>query len=274
MDRIWTPIALIVILAVLARVFFRKETVFEFERGLLFRKGVLRRTLSPGQHWFLWIHSRIQKVDVRLRTIMVPSQEVLSSDHVTIKITLAAQYVVSEPDIAITKVEKFQDALYMLLQLALREMIGGLKIDDVVARRQEIGKSLFEKTAPKARELGLTLRLVDVKDIMFPGDLKKIFAQVVKAQKEGQAVLKRARGETAALRNLANAAKRIEGNPALAQLRVLQSLDAGTGHTIVLGLPADAWPLPIKGLGQATAPTSEKRDRLEESQPESTGSPQ
>jgi len=138
----------------------------------------------------------------------------------------------------------------MQLQLALRELVGGLKIDEVIARRQEIGKALFEQTETRVQDLGLTLKLVDVKDIMFPGDLKKIFAQVVKAQKEGQAILEKARGETAALRNLANAAKLLEGNPALMQLRVLQSLDAGTGNTMIWGLPSDSALLPIKKPGQ------------------------
>lgn len=266
MDKVLIIIGLIAVIAVIVRMFFRKETIYEFERGLLFRKGLLKRTLSPGQHWYLQMHSNVQKVDVRLRTIAVPSQEVLSSDNVTIKVTLAAQYVVSEPAIAITKVEKFQDAFYMLLQLSLREIVGGLKIDEVIAKRQDIGKNLFEKTEAKVKELGLTLKVVDVKDIMFPGDPKKIFAQVVKAQKEGQAILEKSRGETAALRNLANAAKMIEGNPALMQLRVLQSLDAGTGNTMVLGLPSDKMLLPLKKQDQSSGVNSKKTEKTEDSQ--------
>jgi len=266
MDKILAVVGLVIVVTVIVRVFFRKETVYEFERGLLFRKGLLNRTLSPGQHWFLRMQSNIQKVDIRLRTISVPSQEVLSSDNVTIKVTLAAQYLVSDPGIAITKVEKFQDAFYMLLQLSLRELVGGLKIDEVIAKRQEIGKSLFEKTEAKVKDLGLTLKVVDVKDIMFPGDLKKIFSQVVKAQKEGQASLEKARGESAALRNLANAAKMLEGNPTLMQLRVLQSVDAGTGNTMVLGLSSDVMPLPLKRQGQSSGATSEHREKTEESQ--------
>lgn len=246
MDRVLVVIGLIVAVTVIVRIFFRRETVFEFERGLLYRKGLLKKALPPGQHWILRMHSVIQKVDMRLRMVSVPGQEVLSSDNVTIKVTLAAQYSVIDPVVAITKVEKFQDALYMLLQLSLRELVGGLKIDEVIAKRQEIGKALFEKTGEKARSLGLTLNVVDVKDIMFPGELKKIFAQVVKAQKEGQAILEKTRGETAALRNLANAAKMLEGNPALMQLRLLQSVDAGTGNTMVLGLPSDVMALPVR----------------------------
>ena len=95
----------------------------------------------------------------------------------------------------------------------------------------------------KSAELGLKLKVADVKDIMFPGEMKKAFAQVVKAQKEGQAALERARGETAALRNLANAAKMIEDNPNLLQLRALQSLADSGGNTLVLGLPGNSVPL-------------------------------
>lgn len=253
MEQILVAVGLIAVVAVIIRVFVRRETVYEYESGLLFSKGLLRRTLPPGQRWFLKTHSMIQKVDMRLRTVSVPSQEVLSSDNVTIKVTLAAQYSVTDPVIALTKVEKFQDAFYMLLQLALRELVGGMQIDDVVSKRQELGKSIYEQAKVKARDLGLTLHLVDIKDIMFPGGLKKIFAQVVNAQKEGQASLERARGETAALRSLANAAKLLEGNPALMQLRFLQSVDAGTGNTVVLGLPSDVLPLPLKKQGQTTA---------------------
>ncbi len=77
MDKVLTAIGLVAVVTVIFRVFLRKETVYEFERGLLFRKGLLSHTLLPGQHWYLRMHSSIQKADIRLRTISVPSQEVL-----------------------------------------------------------------------------------------------------------------------------------------------------------------------------------------------------
>jgi hypothetical protein len=116
---------------------------------------------------------------------------------------------------------------------------------EVLARREEFGRTLLERTAGTAEELGLKLLGVNVKDVMFPGELKKIFAQVIQAQKEGQAALEKARGETAALRNLANAAKMIEGNPALLQLRLLQQLASSAGNTVVLGFPSTSTPFPL-----------------------------
>ena len=240
-------VSLIIAFAAVNLALLRRETVFEHEQGLLFRKGILKRTLPPGQYRY-WsrLHS-IAKIDIRLRTISVPGQEVLSSDNITVRVTLAAQYRVSDAVIALTKVESFTEAFYVILQVALREQIGASPIDEIVARRTDVGKEIFTKVEGQAREIGLALKSVDVKDIMFPGDLKRIFAQVLKAQKEGLAALEKARGETAALRNLANAAKMVKDNPALLQLRVLQTLEGGSGNTVVVGFPPEATPILRKG---------------------------
>ena len=136
--------------------------------------------------------------------------------------------------------------MHLELQLALRQIVGAVDIDSLLATRDEISKKLTEMTEAKARELGLHLISVGIKDIMFPGKLKEVFAQVVSARKEGLAALEKARGETAALRNLANAAKMIESNPGLMQLRMLQTLGGSSGNTLVLGLPAQTTALPLK----------------------------
>ena len=114
-----------------------------------------------------------------------------------------------------------------MLQLALREIVGGTKIDELLEARDGIGARLIELAAGPMGDLGLRLLGADIKDVMFPGELKKIFAQVAEARQEGMAALEKARGETAALRNLANAARMVESNPALLQLRTLQAV-AGT----------------------------------------------
>ena len=97
----------------------------------------------------------------------------------------------------------------------------------------------------------------DVKDIMLPGEMKKVFTQVVKAQKEGQAALERARGETAALRSLANAARMMDDNPNLLQLRALQGLEVSSGNTLMLGLPNGAVPVVKQNEKSPTPPSKE-----------------
>jgi regulator of protease activity HflC (stomatin/prohibitin superfamily) len=136
---------------------------------------------------------------------------------------VAANYEITDPAIAINKIQNAELALYTDLQIALREIIGNANIDDVLEKRNEFAKKLMELATSKAQTMG----------IMFPGELKQMFAQTVKARKEGLAALEKSRGETAALRNLLNAAKILEENPLLVQLRALQS----PGNTFVFGVP-------------------------------------
>lgn len=165
--------------------------------------------------------------------------------EIRVKVSLAANFEITDPNVAINKTRSFQEALYLELQLALREIIGASDIDTVLSGRDELSKRLMEVTEQKAADLGLKLILVNLKDVMFPGKLKDIFAQVVNAKKEGLAALEKARGETAALRKLGNAAKMIDGNPNLMQLRMMQAFGETSGNTLILGMPPQAMPVPI-----------------------------
>jgi regulator of protease activity HflC (stomatin/prohibitin superfamily) len=221
----------------------RHVTVYEYQRALKYKKGRYQETLGPGRYWILTWRSSIVAVDIRPEFITIPGQDVLSADGVTLKVSLAAQFQVSDPNVAVNKNANFRNSLYLLLQMALRQVVGQEKIDGLLDNRAGISAKLMELTVPKAEELGLKLTLADVKDIMFPGEMKKVFSQVVKAQKEGQAALEKARGETAALRNLANAARTIDDNPNLLSLRALQALADSSGSTLVFGIPNGTLPI-------------------------------
>ena len=173
-------------------------------------------------------------------------QDVLTSDGVSLRVSLAAEYEIVDPALAVNSVEDYRDALYLTVQLALRDLVGVTAVDDLLSKRAEIGRTLLERTRPEIEKFGIKVSSVEIKDIMFPGDLKRMMAQVVQARKEGQAALEKARGETAALRNLANAARLMEANPALMQLRLLQQLAGSSGNTVVLGLPGSTTPLPLR----------------------------
>ncbi len=223
----------------------RRVVVREYEAGLLYRNGRFIRQLGPGGRVVFPAWEEVAVVDLRKRIATIPGQEVLSIDNVGLKVSVAATYEVVDPVRAIHGVQSYEDALHVAIQLALRAAVGASKIEDVLAQRMDIGKRLAEAVATTVDALGLRLHLVEVKDVMFPGELKKIFAEVVRAQKEGQAALERARGETAALRSLANAARLVEESPALMNLRVLQSVGgaAASGGTVVLGVPQGLVPI-------------------------------
>lgn len=229
-------LVLIILWAVVSKTLrLRKVTILEYQRGLLYRRGRFGRVLGPGQYWISDSFSMIAPVDVRNQFLPVPGQEVISKDGVSLKTSLAAEYKVSDPAIAINQNYSYVVSLYGYLQGAMRELAGGTTMDELLTDRSKISKALFEAVLPKAKTIGLELISAEVKDLMLPGELKKVFTQVLQAQKEGLAALERARGETAALRNLANAAKLLEEHPGLLQLRVLQAVGASTGNTVVVG---------------------------------------
>jgi hypothetical protein len=112
-------------------------------------------------------------------------------------------------------------------------------VEALLTQRLDIGAQLTARVQPEAAKIGISVLALEVKDAMLPNDLKRAFSEVLKAKQEGQAALERARGEGASLRNLANAARVLEGNPALMNLRLMQSLSAAqnAGNTLVIGVP-------------------------------------
>jgi regulator of protease activity HflC (stomatin/prohibitin superfamily) len=249
----YATILLVVLVAAVALLAWRANvqsvTVYEFQRGLKYVRGRFRGVLEPGRYTVLRSTTTVRLVDVRPTIVAVAGQEVLSADGVALKVSLAARYRVADPALAVNGVENHVGALYTELQLALRAVISGGAIDDLLDRRVELGARVRELTAPRVLAFGIELQDAEVKDLTLPGELKKIFTQVVKARQEGLAALEKARGETAALRNLANAAQMIERNPHLMQLRLLQVLGQQSGNTVVLGIgqtPAPNGPIPIR----------------------------
>ncbi|MCE5200485.1 MAG: slipin family protein [Armatimonadota bacterium] len=222
---------------------YKKIRVREYEHGLKYVGGRFVAILPAGDHWINKRTTNIEKVDTRLCAVSIPGQEVLSSDGITLKVSLAADFEISDPDTAVNKIQNYMNSFYLAMQVVLREVVGSSTIEDLLAQRSELSQQIFDTAGSEVEKLGLKLVSANIKDIMFPGDLKKVFAQAVKARNEGLASLEKARGETAALRSLANAAKMIESNPALMQLRMMHSMGDSSGNTYVVGLPASVVPL-------------------------------
>jgi regulator of protease activity HflC (stomatin/prohibitin superfamily) len=248
------PVVLIALVLALAYVrLVATVTVYEYQRGLRFRRGRFDGVIEPGLYRYLPRYTRIERVDVRPTQVAVPGQEVLSADGVAVKASVAATYRITSPEKAILETGNYQTALYAELQLALRSAIAALPVEELLARRADLSATLKTAAAERLEALGIELQDAALRDITFPGELKKIFTQVVKARQEGLAALEKARGETAALRNLANAAQMVQRSPALIQLRLLQVLGQQGGNTVVLGLP-NATTIPLRDAGREPLP--------------------
>ena len=213
--------------------------------GLLYRHGLYVRRNNPGRH-VLWGRGwRTMLIDLRKITLAVPGQEVLTADNVGLKASLIVTCQVIEPATATHDTQNWQGDVYNAAQLALRAVAGGVTVEALLTQRLGLGPQLLARVQPEAARIGINVLAVEAKDLTFPADLKRAFAEVLKARQEGLAALERARGESAALRNLANAARMLDGNPALMNLRLLQSLVSAqnAGNTLVVGVPGGFAPL-------------------------------
>lgn len=231
---------MLAILAVIKLAHFRQAfLVPEGYAGLLYHKGRFVDVLRAGRHIRWGRFYTLDAQDVRKASLLVAGQDVLTADNVGLKLSLLVTYQMSDPVKAAHETQNWQGDTYNAAQLALRAVVNGIAVEALLNQRLEIGAQLLARVQPEAAKFGINVLAVEVKDVMFPADLKRAFADVLKAKQEGQAALERARGESAALRNLANAARVLEGNPALMNLRLMQSLSAAqtAGNTFVLGVP-------------------------------------
>lgn len=216
----------------------------EWERVLVYRDGRFAELLEPGRHRRArWRRSTV-RVRVRPGLLVVPAQEVLTADGLSVRISLTASCRTADPRRWHEGVEDPHAYVYDALQLALRDAVAQRELDTLLADRAGIGEQLRTAAAGTAEHVGVTIERVAVRDVMVPAELRRAAADVATARAQGLASLERARAEVASTRALANAAKLVTSTPGLLQLRTLQAVEAG-GATVVL--TSDGVAPPIRG---------------------------
>jgi regulator of protease activity HflC (stomatin/prohibitin superfamily) len=197
--------------------------------GLLIVDGALRAVLQPGltAYWKYQRVLRVELVDLRLQTMEVAGQEILTRDKVSLRVNLTALWQVTDAVKARATFSNFVEYIYKVLQFALREAIGTRTLDELLADKGAIDREVAASAA-KLEASGLAVRSVGVKDVILPGEMKTILNQVVEAEKLAQANLIRRREETAATRSLLNTARLMEENPTLMRLKELETLERVT----------------------------------------------
>jgi regulator of protease activity HflC (stomatin/prohibitin superfamily) len=204
----------------------RKEvTVYEYERGLLYREGKLERVLEPGRYTF-WAFEPVDVTKVSLREMshVVAGQGILTADRIEVRISLVAQYRVTDPVQAVQAVENYTEQLHQELQLSLRDVIAARTLDQVLEGRAEVAAELHRLSAEPAKRYGVQLNRVGVRDVILPGEVRQVMMQEVQADRAGRAELVKARHELAAARARANTAKVLSENPEVARLQEIEAL--------------------------------------------------
>jgi regulator of protease activity HflC (stomatin/prohibitin superfamily) len=209
-----------------------KQTLMPWERAVRFDRGVLVGELGPGEHK-LPGYAVLHRVDLRPRSMTPAAQDVPTSDRVLVRVTVVVRWAVTSPIAFVTASATPTDELYLAVQLALRGSVLTRAHDAVDAARVAIAAEVQAAVAPRAAELGMAVGEDAVRDVVMPPELRRAALAELVAASEGRAALERARGETAALRSLLNAARLAEEHPALLQLRALQ-----TAGTVVVERPS------------------------------------
>jgi len=213
-------------------------TVQEWERVLIYRDGRFQETLEAGRHRRFRRRRKTVRVIVRPRLMTVPAQEVLTSEGLSVKISLTAVCRTHEPRTWHEAVEDPDSFLYSAMQIGLRDAVAARSLDTLTADRSVVGDEVMAAAASAAGQVGISLESVAVRDLMLPAEVRKAAAEVAVTRSQGLAALERARSEVAATRALVNAAKVCADNPALLQLRMLQAVEAGGATVVLNGSPS------------------------------------
>lgn len=214
----------------------------QWERGIVLRLGRFHGTRGPGLFLVVPILDRLRLVDTRVLTEDIRRQEVITRDNVPVSINGVLFFKVVNVEDAVMKIQDYVFAIGQLAQTALRDVVGGMMLDELLAEREKIGKLVEGLVDKDSRAWGLEVTGIRLQDIDMPEDLKRIMSRQAGAEREKRATITKAEGDKLAAENLAAAAATMATSPGAMQLRTLQTID-GLGptasNTVVLAVPVE-----------------------------------
>ena len=207
--------------------YIRGYTVLASEKGLLFVDNQFVKVLEPGNYYF-WKNSipvSVIGADTRQLQLEITGQEILTKDKAALRINFNAQYRVKDVIKALVENKDYEKQLYTIMQLALREYVGGYTLDELLERKEAITPFVMKAVSEKAEALGLEVSGCGIRDVILPGEMKEILNQVLIAEKKAQANTIMRREETASTRSLLNTAKLMEDNEMLYKLKEMEYVE-------------------------------------------------
>lgn len=240
-------LAFIILMVILSAI----KIVPEYERGVIFRLGRLVGARGPGLFFVIPILERMVRVDTRVITMDVPSQEVITLDNVTIKVNAVLYFQVINPNWAVTKVMDFIRATMQIAQTTLRSVVGQVELDELLAQRETINQKLQQIIDEQTEPWGIKVTIVEVKDVELPSTMQRAMAKQAEAEREKRSKIIHAEGEFQASKMLSEAAEVIAREPVTLQLRYLQTLtevSVEKNSTIIFPLPVDTLKVFMDGI--------------------------
>jgi regulator of protease activity HflC (stomatin/prohibitin superfamily) len=220
------------------------RVVNQYDEGIVFTLGKYSGKKTPGLNLIFVIFQRMVIVDMRVRTLDIPKQQVMTKDNVPIEVNGVVFFRVIKVEDAIIKVQNYEYAIEQYSQTALRDVIGGMTLDTLLTERQNVGDEIRKIVDKETDQWGLDVQVIKLQDIEVPDDLKRIMSRQAAAEREKRANIIKSEGDRDAAKNLASAADTMAKSKGAMQLRTLQTLD-GLGptasNTVVLALPVEVF---------------------------------
>jgi len=219
--------------------------IFEYKRALKFRFGKYINTLKPGFRWVIPLVETIQIVDIRVITINIDSQEVMTEDNVPCSIDGVVFFKIDDPEKAVLEVEEYKFAIMQLAQAALRDVCGKVELDTILSKREEMGKNIKRIVEKETQEWGIIIIDVKIKDIQLPENMRRMMANQAEAERSRRARIILALAEKEAAENLLEAGQLIDESPSAIKLRLYQTLAniaAEKNSTILFPFPEEVLP--------------------------------
>jgi regulator of protease activity HflC (stomatin/prohibitin superfamily) len=233
----------VIVVLLLIIVFSSLRIAAEYERGVVFRLGRLIPLKGPGLFFIIPFGiDRLVKIDLRVITLEVPPQEVITNDNVTAKVNAVIYFQVVDAQRAVTQVLNYINATSQIAQTTLRAALGQATLDELLANREKINQNLQKIIDEQTEPWGIKVAVVEIKDVELPQSMQRAMAKQAEAEREKRAKIINADGEYQASQTLANAAQIISTQQGALQLRFLQTLvEIGTekNTTIVLPIPIE-----------------------------------
>ncbi len=236
----------------------------EYERGVIFRLGrLLPKSKGPGLILVFWPIDRMERISLRLVTMDVPAQDVITRDNVSVKVNAIVYFRVIEPNSAVVSVENFLYATSQLSQTTLRSVLGQVELDDLLSKREELNERLQAILDQHTDPWGIKVTMVEIKTVDLPSEMQRAMARQAEAERERRAKIIHAEGEFQASERLLEAGQKLAQEPVAFQLRYLSTLtEIGMeqNSTIVFPIPLDLFAPFVEGMKRVKEQTKSESE--------------
>lgn len=200
------------------------RTVIEYKRLIIFRFGKYKRIVGPGIIYKFPLIEKSMEVDLRIKTLDISKQDIITKDNIPFTADTSVFYKVINPQYATTKIENFVRAVFNYTQGALRDVIGGMALDEILTQREKISQEIRKVVDEETREWGIEISQIKIQQIELPQTMKRAMAVEAEKEREKRASIIASQGELESAKNIAEAAKLLSQSPAAIQLRTLQTI--------------------------------------------------